>query len=57
MLKPPRSYSVKRFGIARASTVHDIQVVEAVPFEEKDKKVSIIVTPTKVIPAETSVAQ
>lgn len=32
-----------------ATTVHDIQVVEAVPFEEKDEKVSIIITPTKVI--------
>lgn len=50
--------SLKRiFGeIPVISTVHDIQVVEAVPFEEKDEKVSIIVTPTKVIHAETSVA-
>ena len=31
------------------STVHDIQVVEAVPFEEKDQKVSIIVTPTRIV--------
>jgi len=31
------------------STVHDMQVVEAVPFEEKDEKISIIVTPTRVI--------
>jgi 5-formyltetrahydrofolate cyclo-ligase len=31
------------------TTVHDMQVVENVPFEEKDEKVSIIVTPTKVI--------
>ena len=35
--------------IPTVTTVHDIQVVEAVPFEEKDEKVSIIVTPTKVI--------
>ena len=31
------------------TTVHDMQVVEAVPFEEKDEKVSMIVTPTRVI--------
>jgi 5-formyltetrahydrofolate cyclo-ligase len=51
--------SLKRiFGeIPVVSTVHDIQVVEAVPFEDKDEKVSIIVTPTKVIRAETRVAQ
>jgi len=51
--------SLKRiFGeIPVISTVHDIQVVEAVPFEDKDEKVSIIVTPTKVIHAETSVAE
>jgi 5-formyltetrahydrofolate cyclo-ligase len=51
--------SVNRiFGeIPVISTVHDIQIVEAVPFEEKDEKVSIIVTPTKVIHTETSVAQ
>jgi 5-formyltetrahydrofolate cyclo-ligase len=40
----------KMFGkIPIATTVHDMQVVEAVPFEEKDEKVSIIVTPTRVI--------
>ncbi|MEM2767678.1 MAG: 5-formyltetrahydrofolate cyclo-ligase [Candidatus Bathyarchaeia archaeon] len=40
----------KKFGdIPTATTVHDIQVVEKVPFEEKDRKVSIIVTPTRVI--------
>ena len=40
----------KRFGeIPTATTVHDMQVVENVPFEEKDKKVSIIVTPTRII--------
>jgi 5-formyltetrahydrofolate cyclo-ligase len=38
------------FGeIPIATTVHDMQVVEAVPFEEKDEKVSLIVTPTRVI--------
>ncbi|MEM2994427.1 MAG: 5-formyltetrahydrofolate cyclo-ligase [Candidatus Bathyarchaeia archaeon] len=40
----------RRFGeIPVATTVHDIQIVENVPFEEKDEKVSIIVTPTKII--------
>lgn len=40
----------KKFGeIPVATTVHDLQVVENVPFEAKDEKVSIIVTPTKVI--------
>jgi len=40
----------RMFGeIPIATTVHDIQVVEAVPFEEKDEKVSMIVTPTMVI--------
>jgi len=40
----------KRFGkIPVVTTVHDIQVVYRVPFEEKDEKVSIIVTPTKVL--------
>jgi len=40
----------KRFGeIPVATTVHDLQVVEKVPFEAKDEKVSIIVTPTRVI--------
>ncbi|MEM3622888.1 MAG: 5-formyltetrahydrofolate cyclo-ligase [Candidatus Bathyarchaeia archaeon] len=38
------------FGkIPIATTVHDVQVVEAVPFEEKDEKISLIVTPKKVI--------
>lgn len=31
------------------TTVHDIQIIEAVPFEENDQKVSIIVTPTKIV--------
>lgn len=40
----------KKFGeIPVATTVHDLQVVENVPFEAKDEKVSIIVTPTRVI--------
>jgi 5-formyltetrahydrofolate cyclo-ligase len=39
-----------RFGeIPVITTVHDIQVVNLVPFEKKNEKVSIIVTPTKVI--------
>ena len=38
------------FGlIPVATTVHDLQVVENVPFEEKDEKVSVIVTPTRTI--------
>lgn len=40
----------KMFGeIPVATTVHDMQVVENVPFEEKDRKVSVIVTPTRII--------
>ncbi len=40
----------RMFGdVLVTTTVHDMQVVEAVPFEEKDEKVSIIVTPTRVI--------
>ena len=40
----------RMFGsVPTVTTVHDMQVVEAVPFEEKDERVSIIVTPTKVI--------
>jgi 5-formyltetrahydrofolate cyclo-ligase len=31
------------------TTVHDVQIVENVPFEDKDERVSIIVTPTRVI--------
>jgi len=31
------------------TTVHDMQIVENVPFEEKDEKITIIVTPTKII--------
>lgn len=40
----------RMFGeVLVATTVHDIQIVEEVPFEEKDEKVSIIVTPMRVI--------
>jgi len=39
-----------KFGVIPVlTTVHEIQVVETVPFEEKDEKVSIIITPTRVI--------
>jgi len=40
----------ERFGaLPVVTTVHDMQVVKNVPSEEKDEKVSIIVTPTTVI--------
>jgi len=40
----------RMFGfIPIITTVHDMQVVEAVPFEENDEKVTTIVTPTRVI--------
>jgi len=40
----------RMFGeIPVVTTVHDIQVVDVVPFEEKDEKVSLIVTPTRLI--------
>jgi 5-formyltetrahydrofolate cyclo-ligase len=40
----------RMFGaVPIVTTVHDMQVVDAVPFEEKDERVSIIATPTKVI--------
>lgn len=39
-----------RFGlIPTVTTVHDIQIVDTVPFDEKDERVSIIATPTKII--------
>jgi 5-formyltetrahydrofolate cyclo-ligase len=39
-----------RFGsILVAVTVHDLQVVEVVPFEDKDEKIQMIVTPTRLI--------
>jgi 5-formyltetrahydrofolate cyclo-ligase len=38
------------FGLVPiVTTVHDIQIVDAVPFVEKDERVSIIVSPTKII--------
>lgn len=38
----------RAFGsVAVATTVHDLQVVEFVPFEGRDEKVSVIVTPTR----------
>jgi 5-formyltetrahydrofolate cyclo-ligase len=40
----------RRFGeVLVLTTIHDIQVVEAIPFEEKDERVSVIITPTRVI--------
>jgi 5-formyltetrahydrofolate cyclo-ligase len=40
----------RMFGeIPIVTTVHDIQIAEDVPFEEKDERVSVIVTPTRVI--------
>ena len=40
----------RMFGkVLVATTIHDIQVVKEVPFEEKDEKVSIIVTPKRVV--------
>jgi 5-formyltetrahydrofolate cyclo-ligase len=38
------------FGnIPTITTVHDMQVVEAIPYEEKDKKISVIITPIRII--------
>lgn len=38
------------FGnIPVVTTVHDMQVVNAVPFDRKDEKVSVVVTPTRTI--------
>ena len=38
------------FGkIPVVTTVHDVQIVQTVPFEEKDKRVSIIVTPKRIV--------
>jgi 5-formyltetrahydrofolate cyclo-ligase len=40
----------RMFGeIPIVTTVHDIQVVEDVPSEKKDEKISVIVTPTRII--------
>lgn len=39
-----------KFGsIPVAVTVHDLQVVKAIPFEDKDEKIQMIVTPTRLI--------
>jgi 5-formyltetrahydrofolate cyclo-ligase len=39
-----------RFGpTSVAVTVHDLQVVKAVPIEDRDEKIQMIVTPTRVI--------
>ena len=43
-----RSLKEKFGSLPVITSVHDSQVVENVPFEEKDEKVSIIVTPTRV---------
>jgi len=44
----------ERFGkIPVATTIHDVQLVESVPSTPLDKKVDIIVTPTKVIRAKS----
>jgi 5-formyltetrahydrofolate cyclo-ligase len=38
------------FGeIPVVTTVHDIQIVDSVPFEPHDEKVDVIVTPTKIV--------
>ncbi len=40
----------RRFGeILVATTVHDMQIVEEVPHDERDEKIGIIVTPTRLI--------
>lgn len=40
----------EKFGkIPVVTTVHDIQVVKNIPFDEKDTRVDIIVTPTRII--------
>jgi 5-formyltetrahydrofolate cyclo-ligase len=39
-----------RFGpVPVAVTVHDLQVVKTVPFEDKDEKIQMVVTPTRLI--------
>jgi 5-formyltetrahydrofolate cyclo-ligase len=44
-----RSLKAKFGSLPVITSVHDSQVVENVPFEDKDERVSIIVTPTRVI--------
>jgi len=40
----------KMFGfVPIVTSVHDVQLVEVVPFDEKDENVSIVVTPTRTI--------
>jgi 5-formyltetrahydrofolate cyclo-ligase len=40
----------RRFGVVPiVTTVHDIQVVKSVPFDEKDERITIIVTPSRTI--------
>jgi 5-formyltetrahydrofolate cyclo-ligase len=40
----------ERFGrIPVVTTVHDLQVVESVPFESQDEGVDVIVTPTRIV--------
>jgi len=40
----------QRFGeMPVITTVHDVQIVDSVPFEEHDERVTVIVTPTKTI--------
>lgn len=42
--------SQKFFGqILVVTTIHDAQVVDAVPYEDKDEKITIVVIPTKAI--------
>lgn len=44
---------LKKFGkIPVITTVHDLQIVEKVPHDEKDTKVDYIVTPNKIIRCE-----
>ena len=40
----------RRFGVAPiVTTVHEVQIVKSVPFEERDERISIIVTPNRII--------
>ncbi|MGQ9468638.1 MAG: 5-formyltetrahydrofolate cyclo-ligase [Nitrososphaerales archaeon] len=40
---------ISKKSIMVITTVHDIQIVDSVPREEHDKRVDIIITPTKII--------
>jgi 5-formyltetrahydrofolate cyclo-ligase len=44
-----RALKTKFGSVPVVSTVHEMQIVPSVPFEEKDEGVSIIVTPNRVI--------